>query len=89
ETAPAAATQGMFNSAPMDAKLGGRAVAVPGEISGFAAAHARFGRLPWAALFAPNIKIAREGFIVSEKLSAIITKFKSSLWRSTAMRATY
>ena len=89
ETAPAAAHQDMFNSAPNDAKLGGRAVAVPGEISGFAAAHARFGRLPWRALFAPNIKLARDGFTVSKKLSATITKFKDTLYRSPAMRATY
>ena len=89
ETAPAAAHQEMFNSSPNDSKLGGRAVAVPGEISGFAMAHARFGRLPWASLFAPNIRLAREGFTVSRKLSATISKFKDILSRSPAMRATY
>lgn len=89
ETAPGAAHQDMFESNPNDAKLGARAVAVPGEIRGFAMAHARFGRLPWASLFAPNIKLAREGFTVTKKLSSTITKFRETLYHSPAMRKTY
>lgn len=89
ETAPKAANQDMFNSNPNDSKLGGRAVAVPGEIKGFAAAHRRYGKLPWARLFEPNIALARDGFIVTKKLSMTITKFKDILSRSPGMRKTY
>lgn len=40
----------------------GRAVLVPGAIRGLADLHARFGRLPWADLWAPAIYFARVGF---------------------------
>jgi gamma-glutamyltranspeptidase/glutathione hydrolase len=39
------------------------AVAVPGVVAGLAAAHARFGTLPWAELLAPAIRLAAEGIV--------------------------
>ncbi|WP_328831472.1 gamma-glutamyltransferase family protein [Thermaurantiacus tibetensis] len=41
--------------------LGMDAVTVPGAVAGWAALHARFGRLPPAVLLAPAIAVAREG----------------------------
>ncbi|MGD9600629.1 MAG: gamma-glutamyltransferase family protein [Gammaproteobacteria bacterium] len=41
----------------------------PGAVRGWAALHARFGRLPWAALFAPAIDAARHGFAVGVRTS--------------------
>ncbi|MEX2081694.1 MAG: gamma-glutamyltransferase, partial [Dehalococcoidia bacterium] len=38
---------------------------VPGCVDGWAELHARFGRLPWAALFQPAIAFAEEGFPLS------------------------
>ncbi|RPH60849.1 MAG: gamma-glutamyltransferase, partial [Burkholderiales bacterium] len=78
ETAPAAATASLFVDAdgrPMpffDAVVGGRAVGVPGLVRMLETAHVRHGRLPWKRLFAPAIRLAREGFEVSPRLHALL-----------------
>ena len=50
------------------ALFGGRTVGVPGAMRALADAHARFGRLAWAALFAPVIEAATDGFPLSPYL---------------------
>jgi gamma-glutamyltranspeptidase/glutathione hydrolase len=78
ETAPAAAGPDRFlraDGTPMpsgEAVPGGLSVGVPGNIRLAALAHERHGRLPWAALFAPAIRLAQEGFEVTPRLSARI-----------------
>ena len=41
----------------------------PGAVAGWEALHRRFGRLPWAQLFAPAVAVAREGFAVGARTS--------------------
>jgi len=75
ETAPSGATERLFESPdgkPMrffDAVVGGRSVGVPGVLRMLALAHRQYGRLPWAALFAPAIRLAGDGFVVSPRLA--------------------
>ena len=75
ETAPASAREDMFLDArggPIpyrDAILGGRAVGVPGVVRMLEMAHKDHGRLPWARLFQPAIRLARDGFPISERLA--------------------
>ncbi len=74
ETAPAAAPASLFlrDGQPMplpEAVPGGRAVGVPGVLRMLEAAHREHGTLPWAALFAPAIRLAEEGFPVSPRLA--------------------
>ena len=52
----------------MNAVPGGRSVGVPGALRAMALAHRDHGTLPWARLFAPAIRLARDGFVVSPRL---------------------
>ena len=75
ETAPAAARPDRFlrpDGTPMPVRegvWGGRSVGVPGLVAMAAEAHRRHGRLPWATLFEPAIRLAREGFDLSPRLN--------------------
>lgn len=81
ETAPASATPDMFLDAsgkPRDhfaAVPGGLSTGVPGVIAMFDMAHKKYGRLPWARLFEPAIKLASNGFPVGRKLAATLRAF--------------
>ncbi|HUA51773.1 MAG TPA: gamma-glutamyltransferase [Candidatus Sulfotelmatobacter sp.] len=82
ETAPGGATSALFlgpggkPAAFYDAVIGGRSVGVPGVPRLLATLHARFGRLPWARLFEPAIRLADAGFAISPRLAALITADK-------------
>src|SRR5947209_12814538 len=73
ETAPRAAAGTWFykNGQPLsheDAIPGGRSVGIPGNLRMMAMAHQRYGKLPWAALFQPAIRLARDGFRITPRL---------------------
>jgi gamma-glutamyltranspeptidase / glutathione hydrolase len=79
ETAPANATPQLFLDAHgqplkfIDAVVGGRSVGVPGAVAMLALAHQQHGRLPWAQLFAPAIRLATDGFAVSPRMASLLT----------------
>jgi gamma-glutamyltranspeptidase/glutathione hydrolase len=80
ESAPASATPGMFlgpDGQPrghFDAIPGGLSVGVPGVVAMLEMAHQKYGKLPWAKLFAPAIRLARGGFPVGKKLARTIAR---------------
>jgi gamma-glutamyltranspeptidase/glutathione hydrolase len=90
ETAPAGATPGMFlaeNGEPLpflEAVASGRSVGVPGLVRLIEALHTRHGKLAWAALFAPAIGLARDGFPVSPRLAASIDRYRERLAKADA-----
>ncbi len=79
ETAPAAATPFYFldaNGQPRsrgDAVPGGMSVGVPGNVRLMEQAHEAHGRLPWASLFEPAIRLARDGFAITPRFHRALT----------------
>ena len=79
ETAPANAHNRMFlnrDGKPRefsDAVRGGLSVGTPGLLKVLRGAHNSYGKLLWKELFKPAIKIAREGFPVSERFRVLST----------------
>ncbi len=63
--APAAATPARYAGMTEIPPRGWESVTVPGAVSGWAALSQRFGTLPFADLFAPAIRYARDGYLVS------------------------
>ena len=78
ETAPASATPELFLGADgkaMDfwaAVASGRSVGVPGAVALMAKVYANHGKLPWADLFGPAIRLASQGFEVSPRLNELL-----------------
>jgi gamma-glutamyltranspeptidase / glutathione hydrolase len=81
ETAPAAVTQALFQKdgkpiAFYEGVVGGRSVGVPGVLRMLELAHQRYGRLPWAVLFQPAIRLADDGFAISPRLATLLKSEK-------------
>lgn len=78
ETAPMAVNDQLFLGADgkpmpfMQAVVGGRSVGVPGTVAMLALAHRQHGKLPWARLFEPAIRLAEQGFPVSPRLHTLL-----------------
>lgn len=77
ETAPAAASPDLFVEhgklmSWREAFVGGKSVGVPGVIKALELAHQQHGVLPWAELFAPAIRLAEQGFVVSPRLAGLL-----------------
>jgi gamma-glutamyltranspeptidase/glutathione hydrolase len=94
EKAPAAATGTWFykNGVPMefsDAQPGGKSVGVPGNVRMMALAHQRYGKVPWAALFQPAIKLARDGFKVTPRLHNSLLNYPKTGALSAEARAIF
>ncbi|KAL2004692.1 hypothetical protein VTN00DRAFT_3220 [Thermoascus crustaceus] len=68
ETAPAAAFQDMYKNNADASIYGGLASGIPGEIRGLEHLHKKYGVLPWSTVMQPAIRVAREGFPVTEDL---------------------
>jgi len=85
ETAPAAATSDRFvgpDGKPLgflEAFQGGRSVGVPGNVQLMAQAHQKWGKLPWATIFKPAIRLSQKGFIVNKTLESRLAAIQG-LW---------
>jgi gamma-glutamyltranspeptidase/glutathione hydrolase len=93
ERAPRAATRTMFEvegerpagPASSPSQLGGLAAGVPGEPAGIEALVTRFGKLSLREVIAPALRLAEEGFAVSEALGAMGSAFEVQLRKDPVM----
>ena len=77
EKAPLASTPGMYlnKSGEIDRSLtaaGYLAPGVPGTVRGLETAHKKFGKLPWKMVVMPAVRLAEEGFVLSDSLARSI-----------------
>ncbi len=80
EMAPAAAKPDRFlgkDGKPLqfyEAVVGGKSVGVPGTLRMLEMAHKNYGKLPWSQVFQPAIRVAEQGFRISPRLHALLSK---------------
>ena len=95
EAAPLAATPDWFlgpDGKPrgfLEAVKSGLSIGVPGNVRLAALAHKRHGKLKWAALFQPAIRLARGGFPVSDRLHEFLMLAKDRAAATPEGRALY
>ena len=95
ETAPAGATPEWFldenGEVPdfMVSVRSGLSVGVPGNIALAAKAHEAHGKLPWATLFEPAIRLARDGFGINPRMHDALGRSRDRAAFSAEARALY
>lgn len=94
EKAPAAARPDMYLDDRGEFRaerstVGHLASAVPGSVAGLHLAWRRYGRLSWAQLLEPAIRLAREGFPVSHELHRSLKSARSLLERFPESRRVF
>jgi gamma-glutamyltranspeptidase/glutathione hydrolase len=86
ETAPARASAGMYLDAngdliPDSSLIGPLAAGTPGSPAGLAELHQRYGRLEWARVVEPAIRLAADGFEVTPRLADALADSRELLER--------
>jgi len=94
ERAPLRATRNMYldtqgkvrRNASIDGYL---AVGVPGTVAGLAQVHRQYGRLPWQTVVAPAIRLAQDGFVVTEPFVKIAQVRKEVILNNPGARQVF
>jgi gamma-glutamyltranspeptidase/glutathione hydrolase len=94
EKAPARATRDMFvgpdgKVVPGRSVDGWLSVAVPGTVPGLVALHKKHGRLPWAKLVAPAVRLAKDGFVVGTRYVDDFAWRREAMTREAATRKVF
>ena len=81
EMAPLKATKDLYldkegNVIPKLSTVGGLAVGIPGAVAGILEVHRKMGSLPLEQLLAPAIKLAEEGYIITEKQARSFKRYR-------------
>jgi gamma-glutamyltranspeptidase/glutathione hydrolase len=93
EVAPGKSTRSMYLDSSGNVQetslTGHLSVGVPGSVAGMYEAHRKFGRLPWAEVIAPAIKLARDGHVLDVVRSHNIAGERERLERFPASKAQF
>ncbi len=94
ERAPLKATKNMYldddGKVRRDASINGYlAVGTPGTVAGMYEVHRRSGKLPWKTVVAPSIKLAKDGFVVSDKFVQAVKIRKKMIASNQPARAIF
>ncbi|CAI9263054.1 unnamed protein product [Lactuca saligna] len=89
ETAPAAATQNMYQNDITTKYSGPLSMGIPGEVAGLHKAWLKHGRLPWNSLFQPAIHLAKHGFQVAPYLANSISSNSDSIKKDPGLRSVF
>ncbi|XP_049459495.1 glutathione hydrolase 5 proenzyme [Epinephelus fuscoguttatus] len=74
ETVPQSYKTNLLNDCPKSFGVitGSQWIGVPGELRGYEAVHKQYGKLSWARLFEPTIKLARDGIPMPAYLGRLL-----------------
>jgi gamma-glutamyltranspeptidase/glutathione hydrolase len=72
-----------------EASVGYKAPSVPGTVAGLHLAHRKYGRLPWARVVEPAIRLASEGVVLSPDEAFVFSWGKERLSTSAAARTAF
>jgi gamma-glutamyltranspeptidase/glutathione hydrolase len=94
ERAPLKATKNMYlddkGKVRRNASINGYlAVGTPGTVAGMYEVHRRYGKLPWKTVVEPSIKLAKDGFVVSDKFVQAVKKRKKMIATNQPARAIF
>lgn len=95
EWAPAGARPDMFlqpDGQPMSfeiAQASGLSIGTPSLVAMLAMAHEAHGRLPWARLVQPAIRLAEDGFVIGPRLARSLETFKATIAEDPQARSIY
>jgi gamma-glutamyltranspeptidase / glutathione hydrolase len=93
EAAPSRGSRDMYldlRGNPSDLSVtGALAAGVPGAVAGLVEQHRKYGRLPFAQVIAPAIRLARDGFIIDEYRQNSLESDRDRLYLFPASRRQY
>ncbi|MCJ8278552.1 MAG: gamma-glutamyltransferase, partial [Rivularia sp. ALOHA_DT_140] len=94
ERAPLKATKNMYlddkGKVRRNASTNGYlAVGTPGTVAGMYEVHRRYGKLPWKTVVNPSIKLAKDGFVVSNRFVQAVKRRKKMIATNQAARTIF
>lgn len=94
EKAPINADRDMYldaegNALPEKSQNGHLASGVPGAVDGMVKAYEKFGSLPWAELINPAIKLAQNGYELTEKEADFFSNYANKLKKHSTVNPSH